>query len=137
MQTMPPHKVGQIISLLRSALEKKMKARMLPKKQQKPIEWGGPTFTELAITKSSSAPVSETLSDDGLAYHAERDRDPLDVILMLAFQFGMENGIASEQDVSRFLERDNERMRAKLGEKPMKDLTLDDIDFSFLSEDKE
>ena len=78
------HDVGQIMGLLRAALKNKMRVTKLPAKQQKPIEWTGPTFTQLEITKNDSQPVSDTLSDDGLVYHAERDHDPLDVIIMLA-----------------------------------------------------
>ena len=62
------------------------------------------------------------------------DRDPLDVIIMLAFQFGIENGIAMEQNVIRWLTRDNERFRKELGKPSLDELTAEDIDFSFLSE---
>lgn len=129
------HDVGQIMCLLRAALKNKMRVSKLPAKQQKPIEWTGPTFTQLEITKNDSQPVSDTLSDDGLAYYAERDHDPLDVVIMLAFQFGIENGIAMEQNVIRWLTRDNERFRKELGKPSLDELTAEDIDFSFLSED--
>ncbi len=130
------HDVGQIIGLLRAALKNKMRVSKLPAKQQKPIEWTGPTFSQLGITKDNSHPVSSTLSDEGLAYHAERDLDPLGVIIMLAFQFGIENGIAMEKDVIQWLERDNARFRKELGKPSLDELTVDDIDFSFLNAEK-
>jgi hypothetical protein len=42
--------------------------------------------------RACTSDVDWTLSAEGLAYHAERGRDAMDVILMVAVQLGIEQG---------------------------------------------
>lgn len=48
-----------------------------------------------------SGDAESALSKANLTYHKERDRDPIDIILMLAFQFGYSKGWVMAEDQYR------------------------------------
>lgn len=56
-----------------------------------PVVWSGPRTTWCEIMAGSPGVPGE-LSPDSLAYHAERGRDAVDVLIMAAIQLGMEQG---------------------------------------------
>lgn len=60
------------------------------KRKEKDIKWTG---LPIGQTEAAGCPeFSEALSAEGLAYHGERGREPIDVIISIAIQLGIEQG---------------------------------------------
>jgi hypothetical protein len=59
-------------------------------RKRKPIVWTGLDIGQRE--KAGGPSPDEDLSVEGLAYHAERDRDPMDVIIAQAVRLGIEQG---------------------------------------------
>lgn len=59
------------------------------------IDWEGPT--KLPSVAACCPPPQENLNEEGLKYHAERDRDALDMLILTAYQIGYENGYRSQE----------------------------------------
>lgn len=60
------------------------------------IDWKGPT--NIPSIAAGCPPPHVNLSEEMLEYHAERDRDVLDMLILTAFQLGFENGHRSQED---------------------------------------
>lgn len=60
------------------------------------LVWTGPNRLHHAVAATSPEP-SWHFSPEGLAYHADQDRDFWDVYTMVAFQLGFHNGTVREE----------------------------------------
>ena len=92
----------------------------------KPINWTGPTTTwnEL-LANSVGAP--DCFDADWMDFHAERDRDPVDVVIMAAIHLGMEQAarLISGERYARPEASDFKHARAESESKdPTKDQTM-------------
>jgi len=63
------------------------------KKQPASITYGGPEVTNNLGALAVGPSAKERLTEEGLAYDKERGRDALDVMILLALQLGMEQGM--------------------------------------------
>ena len=77
------------VSEVTTALEKTYKN--ITKKKPK-YDYDGPLLT-LSEILSCSPNIDEQLTEEGINYHLEKDRSKLNVVLLCAFQLGIEQGM--------------------------------------------
>lgn len=82
-------------------------------KGPKDLIWNGPDHLHHSVS-ATSPPPSSAFSNDGLAYHAERDRDFWEVYTMVAIQLGIHQGAMIRQERIDELEKSNLYWREKI-----------------------
>lgn len=84
------HRLNDVCEKLRKVITSQM--NLQEKSKPDPLQWDGPLFSRIEIL-AGSPDIQKQLTPENLKYHAEKGRDILDVVLMLAWQFGFENGV--------------------------------------------
>ena len=77
--------VDPLAELLHDNYRQRFKKEHLPQDFSKFLDVG-------LFSRATTPPPAETLTVDGLAYHKERGRDLIDVVLAIAVQYGIEQG---------------------------------------------
>lgn len=78
--------------------------------QNGPLVWRGSDDLDSSIL-CCCPPPTEQFNEEGLEYHAERDRDFWDVYTLVAFQLGFHNGVCQEKSHYKILEDSNKVYR--------------------------
>lgn len=86
-------KPADIESLSKPLRKAFLQAVSLKKTQPTSITYGGPEVTNNLGALAVGPSAKERLTEEGLAYDKERGRDALDVMILLALQLGMEQGM--------------------------------------------
>ena len=69
-----------------------------------PLVWTGPTDLHHSVSATSPGPDWQ-FSPEGLAYHAERDRDFWDVYTQVSFHLGFHQGAVNESERTAFYKK--------------------------------
>lgn len=69
------------------------------KEDNEPLEWTGPNELHHTITATSFSPKEHF---EQIKYHEERGRDAWDVLLMVAVQLGIHQGVMIEKEQTDF-----------------------------------
>ena len=73
-----------------------------------PLVWTGPDRLHYSVAATCPEP-SWHFSEEGMAYHADQDRDFWDVYTMIAFQIGFHNGYLRSDKANEVYRRDSGR----------------------------